>query len=116
MALRIEHITFDCVDPQQLASFWASALGRRVDDGASPFFASIGKATADGGVAMLFLAVPEAKSSKNRVHLDTHGDDRETEVLRLVSLGASRVAEKDEWGTRWTVMLDPEGNEFCVAS
>lgn len=115
MTLRLEHITFDCTEPMRLAAFWSGALGRHVDDGASPFFASIGKSAGDGSVAMLFLAVPERKSAKNRVHLDTHGDDRETEVVRLVSLGATRIAEKDEWGTRWTVMNDPEGNEFCVA-
>ena len=115
MPLRVEHITFDCVDPAKLASFWAAALERQVDADASPFFASIGKTADDGPFAMLFLAVPESKAAKNRVHLDIHGDDREAEVLRLVSLGATRIAEKDEWGTRWTVMNDPEGNEFCVA-
>ena len=115
MPLHLEHITFDCTDPIKLASFWSAALDRKVDDGASPFFASIGKSTSDGSLAMLFLAVPEPKAAKNRVHVDTQGDDRETEVLRLVTLGATRVSEKDEWGTRWTVMNDPEGNEFCVA-
>ena len=115
MSLRIEHITFDCTDPLRLATFWAAAFGRHVDDGASPFFASIGKALSDGSVAMLFLAVPEAKAAKNRVHLDTHAVDREAEVVRLVELGATRIAEKDEWNTRWTVMHDPEGNEFCIA-
>ena len=115
MTLRLELITFDCTDPLRIAAFWAGALGRSVDDDASRFFASIGKATSDGSVAMLFLAVPEPKSAKSRMHLDTHGDDRELEVLRLVALGATRIAEKDEWGTRWTVMSDPEANEFCVA-
>lgn len=115
MPLHLEHITFDCTDPQRLSAFWASALDRRVDDGASPFFASIGKAVPDGSIAMLFLAVPEAKAAKNRMHVDTAGEDRESEVLRLVGLGATRIDEKDEWDTRWTVMNDPEGNEFCVA-
>ena len=115
MTLRLEHITFDCTEPMRIAAFWAAALGRQVDDGASSFFASIGKTASDGSVAMLFLAVPEPKSAKSRMHLDTHGDDRETEVVRLVSLGATRIAEKDEWGIRWTVMNDPEGNEFCIA-
>ncbi len=115
MSLHFEHITFDCANPISLSTFWAQALERNVDEGPSQFFASIGKAAPDGSIAMLFLAVAEAKSAKNRMHLDIQSDDRETEVERLVSLGAARIADKDEWGTRWTIMNDPEGNEFCVA-
>jgi Glyoxalase-like domain len=37
-------------------------------------------------------------------------------VARLVALGATLVADKDEWGHAWTVLQDPGGNEFCVAS
>ena len=41
--------------------------------------------------------------------------DRPSEIERLVGLGATHVADKDEWGHQWSVMLDVEGNEFCVA-
>ncbi len=115
MTLTLAHVTFDCADAVKLASFWATAFDRTVDEGASPFFASIGYNTADGLPSMLFLQVGEGKTAKNRMHLDTHADDREAEVERLVQLGATRIAEKDEYGTRWTVMNDPEGNEFCIA-
>ena len=115
MPLRLHHIVFDSVRPQDLARFWSHALHRPMDDGGSEQFASIGMATSGQQPAMLFQAVPEGKSGKNRVHIDLHGDDREGEVLRLIQLGATRLAEKDEWQTRWTVMCDPEGNEFCVA-
>jgi len=47
--------------------------------------------------------------------LDLMAPDPETEVARLVELGATRVADQEEYGYRWTVMADPEGNEFCVA-
>jgi predicted enzyme related to lactoylglutathione lyase len=62
---------------------------------------------------------PEPKSGKNRLHLDLHHDDGPAEVERLVALGASRVgAVNTEYleldGTRFQVMADPEGNEFCV--
>jgi predicted enzyme related to lactoylglutathione lyase len=60
--------------------------------------------------------VPEARTGKNRVHLDLGTDDREAEVARLGSLGASVLAEHDMPGLWWTVMADPEGNEFCVGS
>lgn len=114
MAARIGNITIDCDDPLAVSSFWSAALERPVQDGASEFFAAIpGESPTPN---MFFIKVPEGKGGKNRVHLDLDADDRETEVKRLVELGASQVAEKDEWGTRWTVMEDVEGNEFCVAA
>lgn len=42
-------------------------------------------------------------------------DDREKEIARLVELGATRHADHDEYGHPWTVMADPEANEFCIA-
>jgi len=59
--------------------------------------------------------VPEPKAAKNRMHVDLAAPDREAEVARLVALGATRVADMDEWGYQSTVLHDPEGNEFCVA-
>jgi hypothetical protein len=63
----------------------------------------------------LFAKVPEPKRAKNRMHVDVAAADCGAEVARLVELGATRVADVDEWGYRWTVLQDPEGNEFCVA-
>ena len=64
---------------------------------------------------LLFGAVPEAKTVKNRLHLDFRPDDRDAEVERLLALGATRadVGQGDE---SWVVLADPEGNEFCVLS
>ncbi len=116
MTVTIAHITFDCVDAARLARFWADALGRPVDEDAQPFFASIGFPAQPGQQALLFLQVPEGKTTKNRMHIDlTASGDRAAEVARLVGLGATEVGDHDEWGHRWTVMNDPEGNEFCVA-
>jgi hypothetical protein len=56
------------------------------------------------------------RSGKNRMHLDLATDDREGEVERLVALGASRGEEHSVAGLTWTVMRDPEGNEFCVGT
>ena len=68
------------------------------------------------GRRMLFQAVPEKKSAKNRVHLDVNvgADARQEHVDRLVGLGATIVREFDLPEGRWTAMLDPEGNEFDV--
>ena len=59
--------------------------------------------------------MPEPKIAKNRKHVDLAAADRQAEVDRLIELGATRVSDVDEWGYQWTVMQDPEGNEFCVA-
>jgi hypothetical protein len=69
------------------------------------------------GRRILFQAVPEAKAVKNRLHLDllvapeAYGD----EVERLVGLGATVQGVHEEDGGRWTLMADPEGNEFDVS-
>ncbi len=59
--------------------------------------------------------LPEPRTAKNRVHADLTTDDRDPEIARLVELGATRGEDYDEWGHAWTVMADPEGNEFCVS-
>ena len=70
------------------------------------------------GRRLLFQEVPEAKSGKNRLHIDVHSepDGFEELVARLEGLGATREREVDQGPAgHWWVMRDPEGNEFCVA-
>ncbi|MFD4372566.1 VOC family protein [Streptomyces sp. NPDC058486] len=68
------------------------------------------------GRRILFQRVPEAKTVKNRVHLDVHAPPgaRDAEVARLEALGATALRRVAEQGGAWVVMADPEGNEFCV--
>ncbi|WP_405715719.1 MULTISPECIES: VOC family protein [unclassified Streptomyces] len=68
------------------------------------------------GRRLLFQRVPEAKTVKNRLHLDVHAgpERRVAEVERLVGLGARVLREVAEQGGTWTTLADPEGNEFCV--
>ena len=60
--------------------------------------------------------MPEAKAAKNRMHLDIETPDVDSEASRLESLGATatRGGTRNEHGTNWVIMADPEGNEFCV--
>lgn len=114
MTLAIRTITFDCADAHRVAAFWAKALDAEVDEGGDPDFCSIGRH--DGSSpSLFFVAVPEAKSCKNRVHLDLETPDRASEVVRLLGLGAQIVAEKAAGPYVWTIMGDVEGNEFCVS-
>ncbi|MCD4536456.1 VOC family protein [Nocardioides sp. cx-169] len=118
----------DATDPHALAAFWAQALGYVSEPGYDePDGASI--VDPDGvGPAIGFLRVPEGKAAKNRVHLDLRvageppWDSGERERLirakaeQLLSAGAIYVREQTYGGTfGHLVMLDPEGNEFCVA-
>lgn len=123
MTVHLANVTIDCDDALVVSRFWSAALDRPLADEPAPstFVAAIGNGdhdmgdSTDGGPNWLFLKVPEGKAAKNRMHVDLVAADRHKEVARLVELGASRVADKDEWGHQWTVMQDPEGNEFCLA-
>jgi hypothetical protein len=119
----------DAADPDRLAAFWARALGYVPEPGYDdPDGASI--IDPDGaGPAIGFLRVPEDKIAKNRVHIDIRvaGDppavDPEVraewiraKAAELVAAGATKVREESYGGPLGhIVMLDPEGNEFCVA-
>ena len=106
----VKSVTFDCHDPLALAAFWASALGSNVDEDSTSERAWVEPA-GWGGPNLWFQHVPEPKTSKNRQHFDLRAaGPLDSERDRLVGLGA-RVVRKDE---DLVVMLDPEGNEFCL--
>jgi predicted enzyme related to lactoylglutathione lyase len=114
MSSLVDALNVDCRDPRLLADFWSAALGYRLDD-ADEESASIVPAEGDSGWTLLFFVVPEGKSVKNRLHLDlSPPDTMAAEVDRLLAAGATVQGRVDEGGSFWTVMLDPEGNEFCV--
>ena len=117
MVARVANITFDCDEVLRVANFWSAVLGRPLDAASNSRFASIG--VADGAraePAWYFTKVPEQKQTKNRLHLDLTAPDPSA-VEDMVALGATVVGahEIPGWNHRWTVMEDPEGNEFCVA-
>ena len=111
MTLNIEHITFDCHDAQGLAVFWSMATGRAIEDDWGDF---VRLAPGQGGIRLAFQVVPEDKIAKNRMHLDINSENMAETVSNLVQLGASIMAEHSSPNATWTVMQDPEGNEFCV--
>ncbi|UZJ32615.1 VOC family protein [Streptomyces endophytica] len=115
MSSLIRHITVDCTDAHRLATFWAEVLGGALAEDDFPGDPEATVRTAAG--ALLFVAVPEAKAGKNRLHLDLQPQDRgrDEEVERLLALGATLVADhRRPDGTGWATMADIEGNEFCV--
>ena len=113
MGSRFTELVVDAVDPQHLARFWSAVLGWQPtgrDEGAVEI-----AATGGGGPSLTFVPVSEAKTSKNRLHIDVTpvGCDQEDEVERLLGLGARRV-DVGQGERSWVVLADPEGNEFCV--
>ncbi|MDF0530093.1 VOC family protein [Tsukamurella sp. 8F] len=115
MALRLQQINLDCADVAAQSAFWSAALDLPVDPSDGNAFMRTINAAGESLPRLMFLAVPESKTVKNRMHLDLVSEDRIAEVARLESLGAERVRDYAEYGFVWTVLQDPEGNEFCVA-
>jgi catechol 2,3-dioxygenase-like lactoylglutathione lyase family enzyme len=122
VASKFTELAIDCADPQALARFWCAVLDYEVldeEDG----LVTIGSPLVPEGKdrpgpvppVLTFAPVPEAKTGKNRLHLDVNPTDREQddEVRRLLELGARHV-DVGQGEVSWVVLADPEGNEICV--
>lgn len=115
MSAFIFHVTFDCQDPERVAAFWSEVTGYQRMAVSNDDVVALGAPDSRGVRRLLFFRVPEPKTTKNRVHVDLAAKDPSAEIERLVQLGATRVEYRDGGlGNTWTVMLDPEGNEFCI--
>lgn len=108
--LTIRQITFDCHDPSKLAEFWSVATGCEIATDYGDFV------MVDSTPALGFQRVKDPTRGKNRMHIDVGGVKREALVERLKVLGATELTTHEAPGLVWTVMQDPEGNEFCVGS
>lgn len=113
MASRIYSLPVDCADAELLAAFWAEVLGWKIVH-RGYYGVSIGR-EAGGTFEIDFRVVPDAKTVKNRLHLDINPTDRDqdAELTRLLALGATPV-DVGQGDVGWHVLADPEGNEFCL--
>lgn len=141
MALQV---TYDSPDPHALAPFYAVALGWELEDhhemigglieaGHVPAdsddvievdgrrrwrdYAALGPADAADGNRLLIQRGDEAKTMKNRVHLDVHvpEGERDAMVERLIGMGATRLWEGQQGPLSWVTLADPQGNELCIS-
>jgi len=115
MPLRLHHIVIDAHDLPSLAQFWAEALGWQILSVREQEVV-VGE-TADAPLGLCLMpAGSTRKTVKNRVHMDltTTADDRDSEIARLIGLGARQVDVGQTGRESWDVLADPEGNEFCV--
>jgi hypothetical protein len=135
-------VTIDSSAPHELADWWAEALGWQVEPQDEAFIrrmvetgaASEADTTRHRGALvwrvgaalhspepgrprLLFQRVPEAKTVKNRMHLDVRvgPERREEEIARLLKLGATELWRASQGPYEWATLADPEGNEFCVS-
>jgi len=111
MALRVESVTFDTIDPEKSATWWAQAAGGELAPYVPGEYVAVER---DPGPKLLFQRVSDPTPGKNRVHLDFAAADVDAEVTRLVELGASETGRHTMGPISWVVLVDPDGNAFCV--
>ena len=115
MTSKFTELIVDCAEPRTLAAFWAEVLGWNVSSESTESDVEINN-PAGGFPTLLFTRVPEAKTVKNRLHIDvnaTAGATQQQELERLLALGARHV-DIGQGEQTWLVLADPEGNEFCL--
>jgi predicted enzyme related to lactoylglutathione lyase len=107
-------LVIDCSDLDRSAGFWTGVLGYAAEVTPSRRYRSL--LPVGDGIEIHLQREPEAKRAKNRLHLDLRTRELETEVSRVVGLGATVVTGQAvvEEGWRWHILADPDGNEFCV--
>src|SRR5204862_4868727 len=115
MGARFTELVIDCSDPRRVADFWGAVLGYDVIDRGANGEIEIGgpKGT---GPTLVFVAVPERKSVKNRIHIDISPTetDQSNELRRLIGLGAREVDVGQGNDVSWIVLADVEDNESCL--
>ena len=116
MASVLREIVIDCRDPKSVALFWAAVLNWPLTDDPRGYcwLSSTGEPSAPPPL-LVFVPVPEPKTTKNRLHIDVNpsGCEQAEELERLLALGAVRV-DVGQVDVPWVVLADPEGNEFCL--
>ncbi len=116
MASALMEIVIDCRDPRRVAGFWAEVLGWTLteEEDGLVWLSSTGDHVSPDPL-LVFAAVDEPKTVKNRLHLDVcpSGCDQAEELERLLALGA-RPVDVGQGDAPWIVLADPEDNEFCL--
>ena len=109
---RVGAIMIDCHDPERLMDFWSQIVGIEVAQKHPDYI--FGSPLPGSHIRLAFQRVPEDKTVKNRLHLDLSHKDPDALTHKVESLGGSRLDDHEMSGFHWTVLADPEGNEFCV--
>jgi hypothetical protein len=119
MTSYVSHTTVNAVDPYTLSRWWQGVLDyvEDAEDPNEPGHEECPIRSRDGRHEILFIAVPDRKQGRNRLHFDLRPVEgsRDDELARLLAHGAVQVDDlRNPDGTGWVVLADPEGNEFCI--
>jgi hypothetical protein len=106
---RLREVAVDCRDPERLGAWWAGLLGGRLGHEEGTDWWSVERVPGAPFESLTFAAVPEPKTVKNRIHLDVLTPD-----LGAVVANGATVLRSAGGDIRWTVLADPEDNEFCA--
>jgi hypothetical protein len=114
VAVKFTELCFDCSDPHGLAEFWSQVLDYKIVDADDDEVEIAGPERS--GPSIYFIKVPEGKTVKNRLHIDVSptGSGQDSEVERVLELGATHADVGQAPDVSWVVLADPEGNEFCI--
>ena len=112
MTVFVGSTVINVADIERATAFWTTALGYVVRD-SDPTFAVLTDLHRRWSNVSLQLS-DEPKHGRNRVHLDLYADDQQAEVTRLEALGARRIPWDYGQDADNVVLVDPDGNEFCV--
>ena len=104
-------ITMDVNDLETCARFWSRILGADILFQNEQYLRVGQKGERP---SLLLQKVPEPRKVKNRVHIDLDVPDLGAAVGRVQELGGNKLRELHEYGIKWAVMADPDGNEFCL--
>jgi predicted enzyme related to lactoylglutathione lyase len=111
--LRIAYVTFESQNPRHLAGFWGNLLGADVTHEGGEAWLTAATDHGNGYVNLLFVQSENPHSARNRVSLELAPDNYSEQLNRALNLGATIVDQEPE-GEPWTLMADPEGNEFVI--
>jgi predicted enzyme related to lactoylglutathione lyase len=111
---KVQTVVINCADLERQVAFWSALLdvGERVR---VPGFVFL-EPQQDGGVGVALQEVADPTPGRNRVHLDTDVEDMAGARARIEELGGRHLEDHEIAGFQWSVMTDPEGNEFCIAT
>jgi len=108
---RLYAFVIDVNDIERSARFWSRVLGRDISFQTSAY-CRVG--SGEDPPSLLLQQVTERHEGKNRAHVDLDVADLESAVRRVETFGGAMLREISEYGIKWAVMADPDGNEFCL--
>jgi catechol 2,3-dioxygenase-like lactoylglutathione lyase family enzyme len=113
--IKVGSIVIRCRGFEEMLTFWQSALGYVPREPPEHGWVVLTDPTGRGpNISLDRVEQPPPLGDTSRVHLDFYTDDVEGEVERLLRLGATRYEREARPEDDFVVLIDPDGNRFCV--